>query len=259
NQRQKIYICVCLQCGSSSWRRLLPGLSTKLSAGERRVSIVSVRHPLSRLVSAYRDKYLNGAPISAYDSAWRAATSSGQAWETRWASFWLPALVSRGDIAPSPWLSERFESVRNVSNPCKLSMLFNTGSLEEALVPHRENKGRYKGLFYNASFSFPDFLHHVLWSRDHGLLDKHWTPQTCICNPCGEKYDYILHMENISQEARLVFDDVGIDPAVNIGHFHTSTTSLRVSDEAYFGSVAKETVAEIRHLFSQDFDLFGYT
>ncbi|ROT74880.1 hypothetical protein C7M84_006637 [Penaeus vannamei] len=135
---------MCLQCGSSSWRRLLPGLSTKLSAGERRVSIVSVRHPLSRLVSAYRDKYLNGAPISAYDSAWRAATSSGQAWETRWASFWLPALVSRGDIAPSPWLSERFESVRNVSNPCKLSLLFNTGSLEEALVPHREIRGVIK-------------------------------------------------------------------------------------------------------------------
>ncbi|XP_042883639.1 uncharacterized protein LOC122260443 [Penaeus japonicus] len=252
-------VCVSPKCGSSSWRRLLPQLSSKWSAGQQRVSIVSVRHPLTRLVSAYRDKFLNGAPISAYDSTWKAATKSGQPWETRWALFWLPALVSRGDVKPSLWLSkDRFDSVRNVSNPCKLSLLFDAGNLEEALRPYQEDVGRYKERFYNASFSFPDFLRHVLWSRDHGILDRHWTPQTCICNPCGEKYDYIIHMENIERETRHVFDDIGIDPGVNIGNFHVTKGALRVSDEDYFRDVANDTMVEILRLFSQDFDLFGY-
>ncbi|XP_047492396.1 uncharacterized protein LOC125041462 isoform X1 [Penaeus chinensis] len=177
NVKPVLQVCVSPKSGSSSWRKLKKQLRARRLVSRRPLTALSVRHPLARLKSAYRDKFLNGNPVSKYDSTWRAKTQSKQSWKYRWKAYWLPALISRGDIQPSPWLRDRQKKMLRVSNPC-MQTLFSTHSLANKMgLEYRSQMGTYVQRFMKASFSFEDFLRHILWCRDHGIMDNHWAPQ----------------------------------------------------------------------------------
>ncbi|XP_069998908.1 uncharacterized protein [Penaeus vannamei] len=258
-----LQVCVSPKSGSSSWRKLKRKLRSKArsrrsSSSRRPVNALSVRHPLTRLKSAYRDKFLDGIPISNYDSAWRAKTQSNQSWKYRWEAYWLPALISRGDIPPSSWLRARRMEMLTVSNPCTQTMFSNHGLSKRMGVEYRSQMSTLLQRFRKASFSFEDFLRHILWSRDHGILDYHWAPQTCLCDACARQYDFILHTESVSQESKYMFADAGVRRSIYINTQHSTRKIAKGSGASYFDRVDNNTLWEILQLYKNDFDLFGY-
>ena len=48
--------------------------------------------------------------------------------------------------------------------------------------------------FRNASFTFNQFLQHVVWTHEQGMPDLHWMTYTESCDPCRRKQDYILKL-----------------------------------------------------------------
>ncbi|XP_042868452.1 uncharacterized protein LOC122250845 [Penaeus japonicus] len=228
------------------------------AARDRLLTVLSVRHPLSRLTSAYRDKFLGGKPISRYDASWRAETQSEQSWKYRWEAYWLPALISRGDIQPSSWLKLRRVKMLTVSDPCTQTMFSNHGLAKRMNQDYQSQMNKYIDRFKGSSFSFEDFLRHILWSRDHGILDYHWAPQTCLCDMCTKRYDFILHTESATQESKHVFAAAGSKRQLSVSNLHSTKAVSESSREVYFDRVADRTLSEILHLYWNDFELFGY-
>ncbi|XP_063610024.1 uncharacterized protein LOC134783946 isoform X2 [Penaeus indicus] len=253
-----LQVCVSPKSGSSSWRKLKKKLRARRMVSRRPLTALSVRHPLARLKSAYRDKFLDGNPVSKYDSAWRAKTQSNQSWKYRWEAYWLPALISRGDIQPSPWLRDRRKKMLTVSNPCMQTLFSIHGIANKMGQEYRSQMGTYVKRFMKASFSFEDFLRHILWCRDHGILDHHWAPQSCLCNVCKKQYDFILHTESVTQESKHALAAAGITPNLYINTQHSTKSVIKDSGASYFDRVNNDTLWEILQLYKNDLDLFGY-
>lgn len=62
--------------------------------------------------------------------------------------------------------------------------------------------------FGNVSFTFHDFLRHVLWTDKVDLMDVHWMTYTQQCDPCRQKLSYTLRLENIDQESKYILQRV---------------------------------------------------
>lgn len=229
-----------------------------------------------------RDKFLDGKPINSYDAHWINKTSSIQSWIDRWYIYWLPALISKGIVAPSEkflrfltwylYLSElivdRYEEL-----PGYKSDFFKDATVEEKLVKYQ---GRLLFLFNslqlgytfvdpiklfgNISFTFIDFLNHVLWTSKLGFVDHHWMTFTQICDPCRYKYKYILKLENIAEESRYLLQKVlGYPDEVTLPSVHRSKTVTNMKpDEEYFKDVPEVLINRIMNLYKTDVLLFDY-
>ncbi|XP_050707627.1 carbohydrate sulfotransferase 11-like [Eriocheir sinensis] len=149
-----------MQAGSSAIRKFIGRVENKTVSAPRPLSAVVVRHPLARLASAYRDKFLNGKARFEYDDEWQNVTQSTESWYTRFNKYWLPALI--------------FGNAYNLSD----------------LVQR----------FRNTSFTFNQFLRHVVWTHEMAMPDEHWMTYTEMCDPCRMKFDYILKLETIQEE-----------------------------------------------------------
>ncbi|XP_042868815.1 uncharacterized protein LOC122251167 [Penaeus japonicus] len=240
----------------------------------------------------HRDKYLNGAPISSYSGEWQARTGSNTTWQFRWHHYWLPTLLSSGRVAPTPSfyrmvrrhdLAFRFitRNYRKEGAALVLPEARTSGfdAFSYHVGTHMVTNGRQVGLDQavrmayehvdedlmrlhgNASFSFEEFLRFVIWEQDLGVLDQHWTPYVDTCFPCLEDYEYILHLESVSEESKVLLRDVGYPEDVQLTSEHKIrgiSEELSWSDAKYFENIPSSLLEKVVSLFEADFDLFGY-
>lgn len=113
--------------------------------------------------------------------------------------------------------------------------------------------------FRNTSFTFNQFLHHVVWTHDLGMPDEHWMTYTETCDPCRMKFDYILKLETIQEEVHHLFCEVlgyrGVSfPLKHRSHDHV----LRHSEREYYWSVSHELMQRLLGIYKYDFAIFGY-
>ncbi|XP_047481331.1 uncharacterized protein LOC125033672 [Penaeus chinensis] len=248
--------CVPYKVGSSSWENW----NNFVVVGERRespVNIIVVRNPLSRLESAYRDTFLGGGEISWYTDSWRKVTLSEGAWLDRWDKYWLPALVARGSIPPTPWFLKRLKSMSGVKSSSRLTL---TTEDMQRIVNHeyRERMSKLKETFSNARFKFEEFLRFVLWCNDLGIRDYPWAPIALVCDPCKQSYDYVIHMESMNEEANHLLSVLGYSSTYEIPHIHNTRDLFFVPKYGYYKYVSKEIMRRILNIYSLDFELFGY-
>lgn len=114
----------------------------------------------------------------------------------------------------------------------------------------------------NASFTFNEFLQFVVWSSDKGVIDQHWTPYTDLCFPCQQDYQYILHLEAVSEESRVFLKDIGYPDEFRLTTEHRTkglTENLNVSDIQYFKDVPPSLLEKVIKIYEKDFELFGYS
>ncbi|XP_063586363.1 uncharacterized protein LOC134763750 [Penaeus indicus] len=282
--------CVPPKVGSTSWHALNRRLSRGHAPDPRPASAILVRHPLSRLASAYRDKFLGGEPIGLYDGAWILRTESRTAWVDRWHLYWLPTLISSGQVTPTKEFLElvrrdveafEFASENYVieNNRVVITRKHSFAEDDISVGMNMVSKGRQYGLvdaivatygymnktlvakYGNSSFTFLEFLEFIVWSRDHGVLDLHWSPYTELCDPCKTDYQYILHLETIAEEARVLLKDTGYQEEFQIDTKHRTkgfVHTVHPDDLHYYKDVPKSLLKEILLIFEFDFDVFGY-
>ncbi|XP_042212322.1 uncharacterized protein LOC121859524 isoform X2 [Homarus americanus] len=279
------------QVGSTAWKSFMSQACARIPGSLQDLKTLVVRHPLGRLVSAYKDKYLNGSPLNTYDKAYRKVTGSHQTWNDRWQEYWLPALIHKGSVAPSPQYlttlkkvsqaygfltGKRFgtfsrhrlnETKKASSNPERkfitlakkmLTVGKHVGVVAAVNIGYSTTEqSKLKKYFSNASFTMAEFLEHVLWTRDVDLLDHHWTPISQLCGPCTADYKYIVRHEN-PKEAEYLLGLLHLQENT-IPRKHKSIGALHdKSDLQYFEDVPKDLMAIIIDMYKQDFDLFSY-
>nr|XP_027230727.1 uncharacterized protein LOC113822396 [Penaeus vannamei] len=249
--------CVPNKVGSSSWKFLKENF-VKMKTWKLPVNIIVVRNPLTRLESAYRDKFLGGGAISSYTESWRRATFSEDLWFDRWVQYWFLGLIARGSIPPTHWFTERLARMKDVKDTSR----FTLPSAEMKHYVTQEYGPRMNKLredFSNTRFSFEDFLKFVLFSYDMGIMDYHWTPITVLCDPCKQPYDYIIHTESMRDEMAYllrVFEPPGIS---EMPHRKSTRDLFYVPKSGYYKYVSNATMQRILNVYRNDFELFGYS
>ncbi|XP_050690115.1 carbohydrate sulfotransferase 12-like [Eriocheir sinensis] len=281
-----------MQAGSSAIREFIGHVQNKTPSAPRPLRAVVVRHPLARLASAYRDKFLTGKLLFEYDDKWRNVTQSAESWETRFDKYWLPALVSEGFLDRNRKFNETLSKIRKTYQVYMDNFVSQSGAL--LTIPSQEENqfygveemetaylmiynGPHIGFstifrnaynvsdlaqrFRNTSFSFSQFLHHVVWTHDMGMPDEHWMTYTETCDPCRMKFDYVLKLETIQEEMQhLLCGVLGFPERVSIPVKHRSYGhGLGHSDREYYANVSRELMDRLLHIYRHDFAIFGYS
>lgn len=204
--------------------------------------------------------------------------------------YWLPALINKGRVKPSPRflevINETSEAFQMLAKHVDVSgrLHLNT-SLKAAsgyapdvlgLATKMLCKGRQLGMaaavkagypghqqaqlqkrFTNSSFSFLEFLEHVVWTWQVGVVDPHWAPISQLCNPCRANYRYVLHLEN-PQESSFLLGLLQIQ-VKTVPRKHVSIgTSPDQLDLRYYTHVPRDLMAKIFNMYWVDFNIFGY-
>ncbi|KAK4307914.1 hypothetical protein Pmani_020362 [Petrolisthes manimaculis] len=94
-------------------------------------------------------------------------------------------------------------------------------------------------------------------------VNQHWSPYWLLCAPCQLHYHLIAHVETFTRDQEYLIHRFHMeDQAVNI-HSHASNfDSYEGTDEAtqhYFSQVPKELLNQIIQLYLPDFILFDYS
>ncbi|XP_050690155.1 carbohydrate sulfotransferase 12-like [Eriocheir sinensis] len=280
------------QVASKALQELVHQMEDKVLATPWPASAVIVRHPLARLASAYRDKFLNGKQLNKYNDEYRNITQSLDGWETRFIKYWLPALASEGLLERNREFNETLNKIRKAYQVYVNNYVSQTGVLlgkpsqtEEKKYGREEMEIAYNMLFvgphfglarafmnsYNlsdlaqqfrdTSFTFNQFLRHVVWTHDVGMPNEHWTTYTDTCDPCRMKFDYILRLETVQEEMQHLFSGVlGFLDEVSFPVKHRSYGHvLAQSDREYYANVSSELMDRLLDIYKHDFAIFGYT
>ena len=97
--------------------------------------------------------------------------------------------------------------------------------------------------------TFPEFLKYVLSAEEieRGVVDRHWTSYTNLCNPCSIDYDFIGKYETFSRDVKEVFSMAKIDKVVTFPQTthrkHAPQTKNVLSE--HFATVSNKDTADI--------------
>ena len=209
---------------------------------------------------------------------------------TRFNNYWRPALISTGTVTQTPELRMVLQKIRKayqmntslyigqhrtlLSYPSVQKQEFYNVPIKE-IVHEMMRYGTYRGMidacrytyksmnifqFKNTSFTFNQFLQHVVWTHEQGMPDLHWMTYTESCDPCRRKQNYILKLETVQEEMNHLFQHVlGFPEKISFPVLHASIGhSLGQSDRQYYASVTPELMQRILHIYRHDLALFGY-
>ncbi|XP_063602563.1 carbohydrate sulfotransferase 9-like [Penaeus indicus] len=192
-------------------------------------SIVTVRHPLTRLVSCYRDKFENGAHPSLHERHWR--------------DFYMPTLFCNGRLPPDLHLRVGLKEPLDPGKYYPMSVFI---AIDKLLQP---------------TFTFTEFLHNVVQSYAENRVNRHWNTYTAMCSPCTVNYTYVTKLESQTQEMAYIFPSVGLpkdladvmDHSTSTDH-HKDETYIRL----YYSTVPLTLKKKVYEIFKTDFEMFDY-
>ncbi|XP_013389508.1 carbohydrate sulfotransferase 11-like isoform X2 [Lingula anatina] len=249
----KIIYCRVPKSGNTNWKRLLLALSgfiNDTSVAHRKnglspsgvvkeylhtldtlsllkakqklrshLKVMYLRHPLERLLSAYRNK-LERNPLMHADISSQVVPYVMKHY--RGVEPILPVSVSQGRG--------------------QISGVFSSG--EEFSFPKDELPS------WVPKITFEEFLRYV--GDNPNFLNGHWAPPNDLCHPCVIQYDVIGYFGTISEDANNILKLVHAYPAFKFPNmfFNPETTSNLVN--RYYSSVSKSTLQKIRPIYALD-------
>ncbi|KAK3857943.1 hypothetical protein Pcinc_035833 [Petrolisthes cinctipes] len=223
--------CLVPKVATTSLRALGEVMNGVKPTSPHPVNVLVARHPLLRLLSAYRDKYLGGAALGQYGPSWQRVTGSKDTWINRLFLYWLPALVSTGRLAGQSQVIRLLVKNLQISHRMLTRYFSSTGEMlafppteeviyygpeEMTIATHMILSGSHWGLFdavkrglnlvhpqstlANVNFTLTEFLRHVLWTHKYRVPDHHWMATSTHCRPCSTSLHYLLHLEHLDVE-----------------------------------------------------------
>lgn len=187
---------------------------------------ISVRHPLTRLVSCYQDKFRNG---SNFPERKKKVLEE----------FLFPALLSNGLV----FKSQHSTAWKNFLDKTKRSV---------TTLNAKDKRLR-------SSVTFTEFLNHVAHTFEEGRINRHWRTYGLLCSPCFFDYEYIVKTETQDQDLVYLFNRFGFpsDPhqAVKVREDINRKTE---NDLRYYEPVPMQLKRRIYNIYKADMEMFGY-
>ncbi|XP_064119142.1 carbohydrate sulfotransferase 9-like [Macrobrachium nipponense] len=165
--------------------------------------IITVRHPLTRLVSLlFRSKFNKGMPLRAYSpksEEERRKKKAGFSWSDNFYAFWLPALHANN------MLPTDFHRDLNLTSPLDPDIRYNTSV--------------YTAIYWRVRprINFNQFMKLVVSSHKEGKANPHWDTYYNRCSPCRFDYDYVTHIENARGRPQVRIQSVGSSFEADLG------------------------------------------
>ena len=190
------------------------------------------RHPMERLLSAYRSK------------------------------FRAPTMVQSGFIKYESYIRRHGDRKNSFSNfieylsdiydvSTKLfSQKFTPGELDLQTV---DLKLRYA---ISKSLDEDNFLR-----KGSRYFEQHWAQYSTLCHPCHIDYDYIVKFETLRQDAAYVLSKLGPhrecleEKYPELFSFEQHSSSLF---NEYYAKLPSDQIKRIKKIYSVDFKMFGY-
>ena len=190
-----------------------------------------VRHPLERLLSAYRSKFERKSNFYQYISEIHRY-GKGIVSFLNFVDYILDVYKFS-----TPYYSQKFLTDSNLA-PFKFGRQSNTFDI------------------------FMDNLNRSLYlPRGSMYFEPHWAQYSTLCHPCHVDYDYIVKFETMREDAAYVLSKLGPhdqcleDKYPNL--FHSTQNSSLVFDK-FYATLSQHQINKLKDIYSIDFKLFGY-
>jgi len=186
-----------------------------------------VRHPFSRLLSAFRDKFE------------KCTTDFDCTKQKDWYFHrqGMGFVRKYRKLAINKFGTEFFSEKKNFGAPFRVEKRVN-----------------------NQLPSWWEFIQHVLHT-DAGLFDEHYRPVYYLCGSCDFDYNYILQYEKIKTEESLFVEELGASEAIKPQWENSNKRNISDTDllAAYFELLSNEEIKKLYNIYRPDFEQFNYS
>ena len=187
-------------------------------------SLLIVRHPFERLVSAFRDKIERTHPWKGYINEYSKN------------------IVKMFRKKAMTYLGERyFSSLNNYGAPVRVEPRYRRKPTDNLPV-------------------FWEFAQYVI---SGGKSNEHWQPIYTQCPICSLRFNYILKVESLELELRSYFKKFNWVKKLNFANHDNTNQKHGLNSSAimeiYFRDLTDEDIKKLFKIYEMDFHMFGYT
>jgi len=106
--------------------------------------------------------------------------------------------------------------------------------------------------------TFSEFVTYLTDPRTSRPFNRHWMPFHEMCRPCQVRYDFIGHLETLSQDADYVLNKIGLRNVKMLykNSLPKNTSSLVASKVT---TLTQDQIKKLTDVYRLDFLLFGYS
>ena len=192
-----------------------------------------VRHPFSRLFSAYKDKFIINFQYG--DSSF---------------SDKIIRLNYLSNMTKTSIVRMRQELKRGGN---KL-----TNGLSDNIIKQLRRLDSKAG---NFKITFLEFLNFLISKEDPNRFkgyDDHFNPAYIVCNPCSIRYDIIAKYETLLNDSNLILDYVKTHHDHNVSFPKPNSITSSDSCNSAFKDLPLTVRRSLYEMFKEDFLIFGY-
>jgi len=241
-------------------------------------SMVVVRHPFQRILSAYQDKLervkgreyfhkMYGKKIVKFfrDGA-KSEIAKPEAKIPDWYKAVLVGLSQKSKLSENSVdksaIIER--SLDKRSQAHHLSSNSSIAQHNDKIIKREEIKRMIE--HKHDIPTFREFCSYLV-TVDPKDMNEHWRPQYLDCSPCHHKFDLFLKVETLEKDKEAVFKLLGYNNSTDDAYLELESTwkqwsnpSKKLKDETfYFSQLNQELLQSLYNIYELDFELFGYS
>jgi len=105
-----------------------------------------------------------------------------------------------------------------------------------------------------------EFVHFLLDSPSSSY-DEHWRPATMYCSLCSEiNYDFVIHTENMQEEEQIFVKLLGAQDVIKPRWENSNKKDLAREEiiTKYFSMLDNQQILQLYEIYKDDFTMFGY-